>query len=508
MSQWLRRYWREALLAAAWLLPIVSLLVFGVMWLRANQALLPWLLGAGLLALAAWPVRRNLRLHLKRQTAEFVAQEAKPLAGWSEHELKAMEIVKEIAQTTDALSFMDAAAARDLAFRTVQAVARHYHPSAQRPELSIPVPDALLLTERVVRDLREEILAAIPFSRSITVGTLVQVADKVGIHGPKAKLAYEVADQVYNAVLLFTNPPAAAARFARGHMAAQIGTGLLGSAKSKATSLFVLRVGREAIELYSGRLSHSDRDLAAASQDDIKAVEPAMAPPRLVLAGQLKAGKSSLVNALAGEILCEVQTVPTPVGPKEHILSIEGKDCGVLVDMPGITNDDGSRSGLIEAVHRCDLIIWVISAVNPGRDIDIRSLEALQEEFKKAPHRRPPPIVVALTHVDRLSPASEWSPPYDFVDPSRPKEQTIRLAMEHVAKTLDVPLDAIVPVAMRPGADPWKVEYLWARVCRDLKEAQYRQLERLRLKGNDWGDVLGQVRHAVGRLVTFVTTKP
>lgn len=507
MSHWLRRHWREALLIVAWLLPILSLLVFGVMWLRDKQALLFWLLGAGLLALAAWPVRRSLRHQLKRQSAEFVAREAQPLAGWGKREHEAMEIVKEIAQTAEALTFTDVAAVRGLALQTVQAVARHYHPEVERPELAIPVPDALLLAERVVRDLRGEVLTIVPFSRSITLGNLLQVADRVGSHGPKAKLLYEIADQAYNAVLLFTNPPAGIARFARGHMVAQMGSGLLGSAKTKATRLFALRVGREAIELYSGRLSHSDRELAVASQRGIEAVQPDMAPPRLVLAGQLNAGKSSLVNALAGQVLCEVQTVPTPVGPKEHILSLDGEDCAVLVDMPGIVNDETSRTALSEAVRRCDLIVWVASAVTPGRDADVRALKTLREEFDNEPHRRRPPVVVALTQVDRLTPAGEWAPPYDFVDPSRLKERTMRMAMAHVAKTLDVPLDAVVPVAMRPGTDSWNVEYLWARIGRDLDEAKFRQLERLRLQGNDWSDVLGQVKAAVGGLVAFVKTK-
>jgi uncharacterized protein len=502
--RWLRRHWREALLMLAWLLPILSLLAFGVLWLREKQALLPWLLGTGLLGLAAWPVRRSLRHSLKRRAAEFVAQEARPLPGWGPREVAAHEKVKAVAQAATPLTFTDALAVRDLALQTVRVVATHYHPEAKRPDLAIPVPDALLLAERVARDLRAEILASVPLSRSVTLGTLVRAADAAGKHGSAAKLLYDVADQVWNAVLLFTNPAAGAARLAKGIMSVQIGCALLSSAQSKATRLFVLKVGREAIELYSGRLSNSEADLIVASQRDIGDARHArMAPPRLLLVGQVNAGKSSLVNALAGQVLCEVQTVPTPAGPKEHVLSVEGEECAVLVDMPGLTNGEASRAALARAVERCDMIVWVASAVQPARETDVRALVALREEFDAAAHRRPP-LVVALTQIDRLTPASEWAPPYDVVDPSRPKEQAVRAAMAHVAAMLDTAPDAVVPVAMPPGAEPWNTEFLWARIARDLDEAKFRQLERLRLQTGDWRDVMQQVGRAVGRLVDLV----
>lgn len=508
LPRWLRQHWREVLLALAWLLPILSLLVFGALWLREKQVLLPWLLGAGLLGLSAWPVRRSLRNRLKRQVAEFVAQEARPPPDWGSGERAVLDKVKAVAQAATPLTFTDAVAMRDLALEAVRVVATHYHPEEKRPELAIPVPEALLLAERVARELRREILVSVPFSRSVTVGRLIQTAEAVGKHGTTVRLLYDVADQIWNAVLLFTSPPVAVARLAKGQLAAQAGGALFGSAKAKATRLLVLRVGREAIELYSGRLRHSDVELIEASRHDTDALrQPRLAPPRLLLAGQVNAGKSSLVNALAGEVVCEVQAVPTPAGLTEYVLLVDGEDCAVLMDLPGLTNDEASRAVLAEAVERCDMIVWVSSSVQPGRDADVRALTALRQEFDKATHRRPPPLVVALTHVDRLTPASEWAPPYDVVDPSRPKEVAMRAAMAHVAATLGTPADAVVPVAMPPGGEPWNIEFLWARIARDLEEAKFRQMERLRLQKGTWRDVTRQVGQAAARLMGFVAGK-
>ena len=506
--RWLRQHWREALLVLAWLLPILSLLVFGVMWLREKQALLPWLLGAVLLGVAAWPVRRSLRHRLKRQVDEFVAQEARSLPDWGPREREAMDKVKAVAQAAAPLTFTDATAVRDLALSAVRVVATHYHPEEKHPEFAIPLPEALLLAERVARDLRSEILVSVPFSRSVTVGRLIRTAASVGKHGPTFKAMYEVADQAWNAILFFTNPPAGVARLAKGQLAAQVGSAVFRSAKTKATRLLVLRIGHEAIELYSGRLSHSETDLIEASQRETEAARQSrMAPPRLLLVGQVNAGKSSLVNALAGDVLCDVQVVPTPAGPKEHVLSVDGEDCAVLVDLPGLTNDEASRTDLAEAVERCDMIVWVASSVQPGRDADVRALEALRAGFNQAVYRRSPPLVVALTQVDRLTPASEWIPPYDFVEPSRSKERTMRAAMTHVAAILGTTPDAVVPVAMPPGAEPWNIEFLWARIGRDLEEAKFRQLERLRLQKGSWHDVMQQVGQAADRLKKFIRAK-
>jgi uncharacterized protein len=58
-----------------------------------------------------------------------------------------------------------------------------------------------------------------------------------------------------------------------------------------------------------------------------------------------------------------------------------------------------------------------------------------------------PPIVLALTNIDELRPASEWQPPYDIAAPVSPKARSIRAAIDSVAKVLDLSAVAIVPVA-------------------------------------------------------------
>jgi hypothetical protein len=95
--------------------------------------------------------------------------------------------------------------------------------------------------------------------------------------------------------------------------------------------------------------------------------------------------------------------------------------------------------------------------------------------------RRPPPILLALTHVDQLRPAAEWMPPYDIAAPVRAKAQAIRAAIDAVSRTLDIPASAIVPIAMPPGSEPYNVDALWARIAMEIDEAKLVQLDRLRV---------------------------
>src|SRR5207237_9985640 len=86
-----------------------------------------------------------------------------------------------------------------------------------------------------------------------------------------------------------------------------------------ATRLLILETGRAAIDLYSGRLTLSDDEMRAAQQSDLAAAaaQP-LAPVRILLIGQVSAGKSSLLNALAREVRAAVGPLPTTTNASEH----------------------------------------------------------------------------------------------------------------------------------------------------------------------------------------------
>jgi len=223
---------------------------------------------------------------------------------------------------------------------------------------------------------------------------------------------------------------------------------------------------------------------------------------RIFLMGQVNAGKSSLVNALAQEIRGAVGPLPTTSHAAEYLIDLEGHPALSVVDMPGLDERTETLVGLIGKVERADLIVWVASATQPARGPDRKQLDAVRGWANAQTTRRTPPILLALTHVDELSPAAEWTPPYDINLPGNAKARAIRAAMDATARALDLPSDAIVPVAMPPGRDAYNLDALWARIALELDEAKLVQLDRLRVgQGRLSLGVLANQLGRAGRLV-------
>ena len=84
----------------------------------------------------------------------------------------------------------------------------------------------------------------------------------------------------------------------------------------------------------------------------------------------------------------------------------------------------------------------------------------------------------------------------------RPKARAIRAAVNAAARALDLPVDAIVPVAMPPGRETYNIDALWARIAIELDEAKLVQLDRLRVgqQGLSLRELADQLGHA-GRTI-------
>jgi hypothetical protein len=99
-------------------------------------------------------------------------------------------------------------------------------------------------------------------------------------------------------------------------------------------------------------------------------------------------------------------------------------------------------------------------------------LKALRAWFVAQPDLRTPPILGVLTHIDLLSPALEWAPPYDWVEPRRPKEQQIHQARAALKEQLGDYLVGIVPLCTAPGKLYGLEEWLWPTLASLLDEAR------------------------------------
>jgi predicted GTPase len=496
---WLRRNWREATLVAIIVIPWLSLLLLGLLWLWQQGHAIIWLLAAFALGLTAWPLRRSIRRRAKARVAEDFAVHAKPSPAWGATANAAWEDVTTLAEATPPLGFGDANRAPALARQTVEVVAKRFFPDDPTPWAHFSVPEALLLAEHVARDLRGDILRNVPGVRFIRLDHALWLQRQQERHGALVSAGIRIGYPLYRIGRALLNPKQAAASELKTLVYGQTEGVLSHRLRSYGTRLIVLEVGRAAVELYSGNLRLSEAEIAEArAVDQAGAAAKVDDPVRIVLAGQVNSGKSSLVNAMAQEVLSEVSVIPTPAGVVDHVLRMEAKPALILTDTPGLTTSSNAHATISEQSQRADMVVWVISAVQPARSADVVALRALRDGFSSAIERRPPPILVALTQIDRLRPASDWAPPYDVQAPIRAKARTIRAAMDAVATALDVPIDSVIPVAAPPGAAPYNHDALWGAIGRNLDQARLRQIERLRTARD--GFSVAELAAQVGRV--------
>jgi predicted GTPase len=125
-----------------------------------------------------------------------------------------------------------------------------------------------------------------------------------------------------------------------------------------------------------------------------------------------------------------------------------------LLDTVGYGHEGPKEDQLkatLEAARQSDLLLLVLHARNPARQADLEVLQALRAWFDKNPGLKMPPVLGVMTHIDLLSPALEWQPPYDWTKPVRPKEQQVDQAVATVREQLGTYLAGVVPVCTVSG---------------------------------------------------------
>lgn len=385
----------------------------------------------------------------------------------------------------------------------LERVATHYNPGQREPLLAVQLPLLLRAIEETARDLAQA-TATLPLAHRITIGD--------ALRGYRLHQKIQPAYRVYRLLYPFFNW--------RNALFQRLVTDRLFDLTKQTLQQWLLkwyvdRIGYHAIELYSGRLLLTRQfDLSASASPRPGEAEPAgSAPPvpteplRLVLLGQAKAGKSSLVNALIGGAPAGTDVVPVTARVTPYVLDRPELESTLLIsDLSGYETPHVSTARFAEALaeaQRADLLLFVLSAVHAAREPDWRLLSQLRDGFAAQPAVPPPPMVVVLTHIDLLRPRQEWQPPYNIVNPQAAKAQTIRDAVQAVAATLRLPPEAVVPVCLLPerlyNVDEALVPLLM-QVLPDAKRVLLlRSLKTLR-RQEEW-ELLGRQAQATGRFL-------
>lgn len=473
------------------LLPTLSLVPFGSIWLWQQGYLIFWAAAACLVIVGTYLVQRWIFPRRAPEIAEAAGDGKSGTGalaqqlGWSPLEEQAMADVEGVVRTLDLDALADWNDLLELGQKTIGVVAQRMHPGRSDPVWQFTPPEALAIIERVSRRLRMIAVEKVPFGDKITV------AQALSLYRWRGAVDYlEKAWDVWR-LLRVANPVTAATHEVRERLSQELIQWGRDEVTRRFVEAYVREIGRAAIDLYGGRLRVTSRSLgsyvSADSAADADVIKGTRAEPlRILVAGQVSAGKSSLVNALAAEAKAAVDALPATAAFTPYKLEREGFPAAVIIDSPGLASAGDATQAIIERAADCDLVLWVVGAHRADRHIDQEALRAFREHFAARLNRRRPPVLLVLTHIDRLRPFDEWSPPYDLDAPASAKAKTIRAAVDAIAADLAFAPADVVAVSLR-AEKTYNVEKVWAHIAAALPEAMRAQLLRcLHDLKDDW----------------------
>lgn len=493
------------ILLLAWMsIPFVLLGIAGSLWLWEHQWGIIWAAATAVVTALSWPLLYRLQ---KRCTRPLEKLSSEPDPNWAPRAELAWQDVEAIANrlNVDDVPLDQPEALWKLLNEVLQTVATRYHPDSDQAVLETPVPHVLKVVELVAVDLRQAFSTHVPGSHILTLNDMLRMKRLAGW--------FPTLSRIYRVASFAVNPTAAIAKELAGYVQGKAINASAMETKQWALQFAIRRSGFYAIQLYSGQLVLDDVDFrqpTSATKEILGQVDQRdqtvqADPLRILIIGQVKAGKSSLINALFGETRSAVDVVPCTDGIEPFLLMREGLQQALIFDSAGYADVESAGKSLAQAreqVLKCDAILMVCSAMTAAREPDASLLQELRRIFQADPDRAFPAFLVVLTHIDQLRPFREWSPPYNIEQPTTPKAQHIRDAMDAVSADLQVPLNEVVPVCLAPEQIYNVEEALIPALMQELPEAQRsRYLRCMREHRDDayWSQLWVQSKNA-GRM--------
>lgn len=370
--------------------------------------------------------------------------------------------------------------------------AAQYHPNRSRRELAFTIPEALRMTEEVSKRYRVLIMQHVPLVEKLNVSMLRMVYD----HRDKQETLQNVWN-IYRIIRAFT--PAGLIAEARGQLLDHVFAGLKDEIQAKLKQALLQEVASVVIDLYSGRFKVSDEELAVSAtlKADQERLALPLEPLRVCFIGQVSSGKSSIINALVGSMVAEVNQLPSTHTATVYQAKLDHElDALHLVDLPGLDGQPENDAYLLEQMMQSDVVLWVLKANQPARALDTKFKEQWQAWLNdpKQRARRQPILLGILNQVDRLTPQNEWQPPYDLNQTDNPKARTIRDALDYNQQLLK--FETIIPLSVSEDKPAYNLGELEKLLDQYYEQGLQVQLNRRRLEAGESFSVQEQFKRA------------
>lgn len=510
---------RVAIFLLLFLGPVLGMAALGSYYLWEHGWLLwSWLISAVCMVAAyglGWYWTRNRSGLVLPPPSQRQAQDY-----WTERDLQAWKIVQQYADASRKLRMDEiadheryAADAQELALK----IAQVYQPETSDPFSHLTLPEILTCGELLTQDLSHMVGRYVPGSHLVTIGTMT----RMGKAANTASAWYPTARDAYFAFTALTDPVRAATQF----LGTRVGMSPLFKELQQNVltwfhALYVTELGRYLIELNSGRLkvgAKRYRELMGTKPEDKDVATPPATVARadadalkITVIGPVKAGKSSLVNAILGGQMAGTDVLPLTDGMIGYSLQLPELPALTLIDTPGFAYEGPTDADLdlaLKAGRNADLMLFVLPANSAAREPEVRFYERLRAKFETEPGLRFPPVLIVLSRIDLLSPKAEWQPPYDWQHGKKPKEQNIREAVLALQQLFATPAELqVVPVCSHPerlfGVQPQLID----AVAQRLGQAKGTAVSRIihdDSRQRPWGRVVDQVKNT-GKLAAHI----
>ncbi len=377
----------------------------------------------------------------------------------------------------------------------VRETALTYHPEVKYPLLNIYVPQAYGLIRGTVDDLDRWMDQLSPVLGRVTIAQAVDAYELYQKWEPSARQVVKA----WNWAQWVLNPAVAVTRFASQGTSDRANQELVSNLGQLLREAALRNLSARAIALYG------NADLSAVSATATTASESAkkvaIAPPQtttlrqilgdansqetveaqpvnIVLVGRTGAGKSSLVNTLFNSEQAKTDVLPSTDQFTAYQWTLETGEQLQLWDSPGYEQVDGMAGDrLAEVARAADLVLLVTPALDPALVMDCSFVKALRGTEEGA--SRSVPVITVVTQVDRVRPAREWQPPYDWRQGDRPKEKNIREAVSYRQEVLGEQVTEILPLVTWNGdRAPWGSDALATALLEQVEPAKQERLAR------------------------------